>query len=247
MILFQSLVESLDDSNSEYAKLLCRSVCARIIERRQQTCKLRRYLEDFRYISTFDDSLARLAQRPVTLLERPTVLTELAKFVNVGGESSFLHDPRRERDVRNVKHDFELLVKAKRRTPTANLAKVEARECAALNKMGEAERILKTFERGKSGMKLEGGSLQQLIFTMDCTLPTSVPSERAFSRARKVKHYSRERLDDDRFRRLMFVRSMRRVQGQKAGSYSLSDGTVESSAVPEPVHSGEPEEEIPPC
>ena len=62
-----------------------------------------------------------------------------------------------------MKHDFELLVNTKRRTPAANLNKFEDKECARLNKIEEAERILKASERGKSAMKLTDGPLRKLM------------------------------------------------------------------------------------
>ena len=42
----------------------------------------------------------------------------------------------------------------------------------------------------------------------DAIQATSVPSERAFSRGRRIKHYSREKLLDGRFRDIMLMKNL---------------------------------------
>lgn len=114
-IQLQSLVESLKDSNSAFAKLLCHSIGKRIIERRQEASKLRRYLHELCAISDFDNLLARVSQEQVMLLGRPSVLKELARFVRDEIEDGYPHSSKQERELNTAKLRFETLVKEKKK------------------------------------------------------------------------------------------------------------------------------------
>jgi hypothetical protein len=204
-IILQSLVEALNDSNSAFAKLLCHSVGKRIIERRQRASKLRRYLEDLCAVSDFDNLLARVSQEQVVLLERSSVVKELARFNRdeAGGECR--HFSKQQRQLNAAKLRFETLVEEKSRSRKEHHENaVESAETSSTLSERRAERVLDAFERGKSDHVQDSDSpLRALLCTLDCILPASVPSERAFSRARKVRQYSRERLTNDRFQRII--------------------------------------------
>lgn len=223
-ILFQSLVETLNDLDTAFSRIVCRNVCKRIIQRRQQISKIRRYLRDFKSPSDFDDALARFSQCPVTLQERPAVVEELAKYVMEDSVRSGHFVPVQQQEVDSLKQCFERLVNARRRSDGENPKEGEhSTRCTASATEERADRMLTAFENGVTSGSLEESPLQTMISSLDNILPTSVPCERAFSRARKVRHYSRERLADEKFEQLMFVRSMLRHDAPIEVSQNISE------------------------
>jgi len=204
-LMLEVLMNSVERGGTLFSKTLHRNLGLRIAQRRGPAARLARYLYEGKQRSTFDDllepSLAELSRLKKPLpsgLEKD--IGELLFDFMVGCQDRSSEQPTESRSLRTMGvEEFDVYQVPNPVAPVTSAGSISRETVAAMMEIFESTRIWKHGHQANA-------VFQQLQVILDTILPTSVPSERLFSKARHSRRYCQGGLNDERYTRRMFLK-----------------------------------------
>ena len=185
--LLQTMLLALEPMTAKFAKSLHRNLCLRILERRTVASRLSRFVrnrgnEDIK----LDRTLAAVRESVITTGNEASY-NSFADFGDIREEIARLETGKRQKQGRAARDgprdDYEAFLEDD---------EVDERVSSSPAKPS-TEELLELLSKGYNVLP------DVLTTTLSTIQPTSVPSERLFSRARHARRYCQERALDDRF------------------------------------------------
>lgn len=182
-------MSTLRKQDSKFAKDLSRHLRKRILERRGLNSRLCRFVQDRTASSQLDVLLEEEMNQEGASSTTEDIVGEIAKFQQAEGVVFGAQDElqEEENEPQSAMQPDELDEDEYDQYIRKN------RTLAATSEKPTAEKLLKLHKKGYEVLP------RGMVETANILQPTSIPAERAFSKARSARRYNQECMSDNRF------------------------------------------------
>lgn len=216
------MLRKLGDFDTVFARSLRHHLCIRLLQRRTVASRMARFLHDKQEETLLDSYLEAFREATLEAENDQLLATFQAsgELADVIARFSGQRPRKRARTLRNTATDDydEFLAAAEQADP----------ETAFEDEERPSLKVLMDLHlRGYSTLP------RYLIEVMDTLQPTSVPSERAFSKARHARRFCQERQHDERFTDYLLLGDFYR-HNEPLRPFAIERGILAAPPSPEP-------------